>query len=92
MKVLIPIKRVIDPYVKIRVKQDKTAVETQNIKMTINPFDEIALEEAIRWREKGVISEIIAVTVGEESCQESLRHALALGADRAILIKSSTVW
>lgn len=86
MKTIVAIKRVIDPYVKIRVKSDHTAVETQNVKMSMNPFDEIALEEAIRLKEKNLVSEIVAVSIGNNISQETLRHALALGADRAILI------
>lgn len=88
MKILVAVKRVIDPYVKIRVKADQTDVETQNIKMAMNPFDEIALEEAIRLREQGLASEILAVSIGSDASQETLRHALALGADRAILVKT----
>jgi len=86
MKILVPVKRVIDPYVKIRVKDDQSGVETQNVKMTINPFDEIAVEEALRLVEKNLASEVIVVTVGMELCQETLRHAMALGASRGILI------
>lgn len=88
MKILVAVKRVIDPYVKIRIKPDETGVETQHVKMAMNPFDEIALEEAIRLKEKTIASEIIAVTIGNDFAQETLRHALALGADRAILVKS----
>lgn len=88
MKILVAVKRVIDPYVKIRVKTDNSGVETQNIKMAMNPFDEIALEEALRLREAGHASEVIAVSIGTDSFQETLRHALALGADRAILVRS----
>ncbi|MCD6046629.1 MAG: hypothetical protein K0S08_276 [Gammaproteobacteria bacterium] len=88
MKILVPIKRVIDPYVKIRVKADGSGVETQNIKMTMNPFDEIAIEEAIRLKEKGIATEIIAVSIGATTSQETLRHALALGADKAVLIQT----
>ncbi|MDP1604166.1 MAG: electron transfer flavoprotein subunit beta/FixA family protein [Legionella sp.] len=88
MKILVAVKRVIDPYVKIRVKADETGVETQNIKMSINPFDEIAIEEAIRLREKNLASEVVVVTIGNDNSQEALRQALALGADRAILVKS----
>lgn len=86
MKILVAVKRVIDPYVKIRVKNDKTGVETQHVKMSMNPFDEIAIEEALRLREKNLAAEIIAVTVGSEACQETLRQAMALGADRGLLI------
>lgn len=88
MKILVAVKRVIDPYVKVRVKSDHSGVETQNIKMSMNPFDEIAIEEAIRLQEKKLATEVIAVTVGSDASQETLRHALALGADRAILIRS----
>ena len=88
MKIIVAVKRVIDPYVKIRVKSDKSGVETQNCKMAMNPFDEIALEEALRLREKQFASEVIAVSIGSHTTQETLRHALALGADRAILVQS----
>lgn len=86
MKVLVPIKRVVDPYVKIRVKSDNSGVETQNVKMAMNPFDEIAIEEAVRWKEAGLITEVIAVSIGTPDSQETLRQALALGADSAFLI------
>lgn len=89
MKVLVPIKRVIDAYTKIRVKPDQTGVETSHVKMSMNPFDEIAVEEAIRMKEKNNAAEVIAISVGSSSCQETLRHALALGVDRAILIQSN---
>ncbi|MBI2785474.1 MAG: electron transfer flavoprotein subunit beta/FixA family protein [Legionella longbeachae] len=88
MKILVAVKRVIDPYVKIRVKSDNSGVETQNIKMAMNPFDEIALEEAIRLREKNWATEVVAVSIGPDSSQEILRHALALGADKALLIRT----
>ena len=88
MKVLVAVKRVIDPYVKIRVKSDNSGVETQNIKMAMNPFDEIAMEEALRLREKNWATEVIAVSIGTDSSQETLRHALALGADKAILVRT----
>ena len=88
MKVLVPVKRVIDPYVSIHVRKDGTGVETLNVKMGMNPFDEIAMEEAIQWKEKGLIKEIIAVSIGADSAQETLRHALALGADEALLVKT----
>lgn len=91
MKILVAVKRVIDPYVKIRVKSDNTGVETQNVKMTINPFDEIAVEEALRLREKNWASEVVVVSVGPDSAQETLRHALALGADKAVLIRTDKV-
>ena len=89
MKILVAVKRVIDPYVKIRVKSDHTGVETQNVKMSINPFDEIAVEEALRLRENNIASEVVVVTIGDDACQETLRHALSLGADRAILVRTN---
>lgn len=92
MKILVAVKRVIDPYVKIRVKSDNTGVETQNIKMAMNPFDEIAVEEALRLREQSQADEVVVVSIGDDSVQETLRHALALGADRAILIRTDKVW
>ncbi|WP_417446262.1 electron transfer flavoprotein subunit beta/FixA family protein [Kangiella sp.] len=88
MKILVAIKRVIDANVKVRVKADNTGVETANVKMSMNPFCEIAVEEAVRLKEQGVASEVIVVSIGNQQCQESLRTALALGADRAILVKS----
>jgi electron transfer flavoprotein beta subunit len=90
MKILVPVKRVIDYNVKPRVKPDGSGVDLANVKMSMNPFDEIAVEEAIRLREKGVATEIIAVSIGEQKAQETLRTALAMGADRAILIVSET--
>ncbi|WP_174274830.1 electron transfer flavoprotein subunit beta/FixA family protein, partial [Sphingomonas bacterium] len=86
MKVLVPVKRVIDYNVKPRVKMDGSGVDLANVKMSMNPFDEIAVEEAIRLREKGVATEIIAVSVGPQKAQDTLRTALAMGADRAILV------
>lgn len=86
MKVLVAVKRVVDAYVKIRVKSDQTDIETANVKMSMNPFCEIAVEEAVRLKEKGSISEIVAVSVGPQQTQETLRTALALGADRAIQV------
>jgi len=86
MKVLVPVKRVIDYNVKVRVKADQSGVETANVKMSMNPFDEIAVEEAIRLKEAGVVSEIIAVSIGVQQCQETIRTALAMGADRGILV------
>lgn len=83
MKVLVPVKRVVDPYVTVHVKKDGSGVETQNVKMSMNPFDEIALEEAIRWKEKGQADTLIAISIGTAQVQETLRHALALGADEA---------
>tara|TARA_B100000029_G_scaffold475491_1_gene518787 strand:+ start:259 stop:1008 length:750 start_codon:yes stop_codon:yes gene_type:complete len=88
MKVLVPVKRVIDANVKVRVKPDNTGVETANVKMAINPFDEIAVEEAIRLKEAGTATEIVAVSIGEQSCQETIRTALAMGADRGILVQT----
>src|SRR5271154_6387866 len=88
MKVLIPVKRVVDYNVKVRVKADGTGVETANVKMSMNPFDEIAVEEAVRLKEAGVATEIIAVSCGVTGCQETLRTALAIGADRAILVET----
>ena len=88
MKVLVPIKRVIDYNVKIRVKADNTGVETANVKMSMNPFDEISVEEAIRMKEAGTVEEIIAVSIGVQQCQETIRTALAMGADRGIHVKS----
>ncbi len=87
MKVLVPIKRVVDYNVKIRVKADQTGVDLANVKMSMNPFDEIGVEEAIRLKEKGVVTEIIAVSVGPQATQETIRTALAMGADRGILVK-----
>jgi electron transfer flavoprotein beta subunit len=88
MKVLVAVKRVVDFNVKIRVKADKTGVETANVKMSMNPFDEIAVEEAVRLKEAGVATEIIVVSCGVQACQETLRTALAIGADRAILVET----
>jgi len=90
MKVLVPVKRVIDYNVKPRVKMDGTGVDLANVKMSMNPFDEIAVEEAIRLKEKGIVTEIVAVSIGEQKAQETLRTALAMGADRAILVVSET--
>ncbi|NIO39966.1 MAG: electron transfer flavoprotein subunit beta/FixA family protein [Burkholderiales bacterium] len=90
MKVLVPIKRVVDYNVKVRVKSDGTGVETANVKMSMNPFDEIAVEEAVRLKEGGMVSEIVVVSIGTSACQETLRTALALGADRAILVETQT--
>lgn len=84
MKILVPVKRVIDYNVKIRVKSDNSGVETTNVKMGLNPFDEIAIEEAVRLKEKGIATEVIAVTIGSAICQDILRTAMAIGADRAI--------
>ena len=86
MKLLVPVKRVVDYNVKVRVKADGSGVETAGVKMSMNPFDEIAVEEAVRLRENGVATEIVAVSIGVQQCQETLRTALAMGADRAILV------
>ena len=88
MKVLVPVKRVIDYNVKVRVKPDQTGVDLANVKMSMNPFDEIAVEEAVRMKEAGTVEEIVAVSVGPQQAQETLRTALAMGADRGILIKT----
>ena len=88
MKVLVAVKRVVDYNVKVRVKSDGTGVDIANVKMSMNPFDEIAVEEAVRLKEKGVASEIIAVSCGPAQCQETLRTALAIGADRAVLVQT----
>ncbi|MBZ8139751.1 electron transporter RnfB [Rubrivivax gelatinosus] len=89
MKVLVPVKRVVDYNVKVRVKSDGTGVDIANVKMSMNPFDEIAVEEAVRLREKGVATEIVAVSCGVTQCQETLRTAMAIGADRAILVETT---
>jgi electron transfer flavoprotein beta subunit len=88
MKVLVSVKRVVDYNVKVRVKSDGTGVETANVKMSMNPFDEIAVEEAMRLKEAGVVTEVVAVSCGPLACQETLRTALAIGADRAILVET----
>ncbi len=88
MKLLIPVKRVIDYNVKVRVKSDNTGVETANVKMSMNPFDEIAVEEAVRMKEAGKAEEIVAVSLGVQQCQETIRTALAMGADRGIHVKT----
>ena len=89
MKILVPVKRVVDYNVKVRVKADQTGVEIANVKMSMNPFDEISIEEAVRLKEAGVATEIIAVSIGVTQCQETLRTALAMGADRAILVETT---
>ena len=89
MKILVPVKRVVDYNVKVRVKSDNTGVDIANVKMSMNPFDEIAVEEAVRLKEAGVATEVIAVSVGVAQAQETLRTALAIGADRAILVESN---
>lgn len=91
MKIIVPVKRVIDPYVSIRVKSDNTGVETDNVKMSMNPFCEIAVEEAIRLKEAGKATEIIAVSIGNQTCQETIRTALAMGADRGIHILTDQI-
>jgi electron transfer flavoprotein beta subunit len=88
MKVLVPVKRVVDYNVKVRVKSDGSGVDIANVKMSMNPFDEIAIEEAVRLREKGMVTEVIAVSCGLLQCQETLRTAMAIGADRAILVET----
>lgn len=90
MKVLVAVKRVIDAYVKVRIKSDGSGVETNNVKMSMNPFCEIAVEEAVRLREAGVAEEVVVVSLGDASCQEQLRAALALGADRAIHVETAS--
>ena len=89
MKVLVPVKRVVDYNVKVRVKADGSGMDIANVKMSMNPFDEIAVEEAVRLKEKGVVSEVIAVSCGVAQCQETLRTAMAIGADRAVLVESA---
>ena len=88
MKVLVPVKRVVDYNVKVRVKSDGSGVETAGVKMSMNPFDEIAIEEALRLREKGIATEVIAVSLGVAACAETIRTALAIGADRGILVET----
>ena len=88
MKILVTAKRVVDYNVKVRVKPDGSGVDTSNVKMSLNPFDEIAVEEAVRLREKGIATEVVAVSCGPAACQETLRNALAIGADRAILVET----
>ncbi len=89
MKILVPVKRVVDYNVKVRVKSDGSGVDIANVKMSMNPFDEIAVEEAVRLKEKGVVTEVIAVSCGVTQCQETLRTAMAIGADRAILVETA---
>src|SRR5271156_6427810 len=88
MKALVAVKRVVDYNVKVRVKADHTGVETANVKMSMNPFDEIAIEEALRLREAGTVEEVIAVSAGVQQCQETIRTALAMGADRGVLVQT----
>ncbi len=90
MKILVPVKRVVDYNVKVRVKADQSGVELTNVKMSMNPFDEIAVEEALKLKEAGVATEIVAISIGVSQCQETLRTALAMGADRAILVEASS--
>ncbi|WP_153135446.1 electron transfer flavoprotein subunit beta/FixA family protein [Paraburkholderia agricolaris] len=89
MKILVPVKRVVDANIKVKVRSDQTGVDIENVKMSMNPFDEIAVEEAVRLKEAGVATEVIAVSCGVAQCQETLRTALAIGADRAILVESN---
>ncbi len=88
MKVLVPVKRVVDYNVKVRVKSDQTDVDIANVKMSMNPFDEIAVEEATRLKEKGTVTEIVAVSCGITQCQEQIRSAMAIGADRGVLVET----
>jgi electron transfer flavoprotein beta subunit len=88
MKVLVPVKRVVDANVRVRVKADGSAVDTANVKMSMNPFDEISVEEAVRMKEAGVVTEVVAVSCGVPACQETLRTAMAIGADRGILVET----
>ena len=88
MKILVPVKRVVDYNVKVRVKTDNTGIETAGVKMSMNPFDEIAVEEAVRLKEKGVATEIVAISMGVAQCAETIRTALAMGADRGILVET----
>ncbi len=89
MKILVPVKRVVDYNVKVRVKSDNSGVDIANVKMSMNPFDEIAVEEAVRLKEKGIATEVIAVSCGVAQCQETLRTAMAIGADRGILVETA---
>src|SRR6201990_964484 len=88
MKIIVPVKRVVDYNVKVRVKADGSGIETAGVKMSMNPFDEIAVEEAVRLKEKGVATEIVAVSMGVAQCAETIRTALAMGADRGILVET----
>jgi electron transfer flavoprotein beta subunit len=88
MKVLVPVKRVVDANVRVRVKADGSAVDIANVKMSMNPFDEISVEEAVRMKEAGVATEVIAVSCGVHACQETLRTAMAVGADRGVLVET----
>ncbi|MEO0974707.1 MAG: electron transfer flavoprotein subunit beta/FixA family protein, partial [Pseudomonadota bacterium] len=91
MKILVTVKRVIDYNVRVQVKRDGSGVETDGVKMSVNPFDEIAVEEALRLREAGAASEVIVASIGPEACQQQLRTALAMGADRAILVRADAI-
>ena len=91
MKIIVPVKRVVDYNVKVRVKSDGSGSETAGVKMSMNPFDEIAIEEAVRLKEKGVATEIVAISMGVAACAETIRTALAMGADRGILIKTDSI-
>jgi electron transfer flavoprotein beta subunit len=91
MKVMVPIKRVVDPYAKVRPLSDGSAVDTTGVKFEINPFDEIAVEEAVRLKERGIATEVVVVSIGRSECEEQLRKALAIGADRAILLETDAV-
>src|SRR6267154_4617331 len=88
MKIIVPVKRVVDYNVKVRVKADNTGIETSGVKMSMNPFDEIAVEEAVRLKEKGIATEIVAISMGVPQCAETIRTALAMGADRGILVET----
>src|ERR1700729_3989838 len=88
MKILVPVKRVVDYNIKIRLRADGSGVELANVKMSMNPFDEIAVEEAVRLKEKGTAQEVVAVTLGPQACQDTLRTAMAIGADRAIHLQT----
>ena len=90
MKILVPVKRVVDYNVKVRVKKDETDVELDNVKMSMNPFDEIAVEEALRLKEKGIVNEVIAISIGSQEVQETIRNALAMGADSGILVSCTS--
>src|SRR5579875_3254884 len=91
MKILVPVKRVVDYNVKVRVKSDGSGVDIANVKMSMNPFDEIAVEEALRLKEAGKATEVIAVSIGPQQAQETIRNALAMGADRGILVKTDEI-
>ena len=89
MKILVPVKRVVDYNVKVRVKNDNSGVELENVKMSMNPFDEIAVEEALRLKEKGIANEVVAISIGGSQVQETIRNALAMGADSGIFVESN---